>query len=150
MDYVTYYGAMENVEHVIYNNFQMESPDKNKKSQYAQFTLKSDSYVKVMSTYEYTNGTTWVTKEVKVFSNVGMSAKKMEIVWEGDNGYSTAFLPAGTYYIEISLRNDVSFGMVDLTADIRTSVAAIPCSQLLKLSSTATSFSVKQNGIYTI
>ncbi|MDE6313479.1 MAG: hypothetical protein K2M46_07665 [Lachnospiraceae bacterium] len=141
VDYVTNYSAMENAEHMIRSNFQIESSDNNKKSQYAQFTLKSDSYVKVMSTYEYTKGSTYVTKEVKVFSNVGMSAKKMEIVWnwwddKDSYAYATAFLPAGTYYMEISVR-DASTSGVGLTANIRTSVAAIPCSQLLKLSSTA-------------
>lgn len=96
-------------------------------SDYASFTLKKDSIVKIGGKYTAIGTNFHTAPDVTIYSNEARTVKKLEV-----NFYSskTVYLPAGTYYIEAKDRRLLNPGV-----KIDISICALPVTKALSASS---------------
>ena len=97
-------------------------------SDYASFTLEEDSIIKMG--VKYTAIGTWTTTSPDVFlySNEAMTVKKLELSFYNSGDSETAYLPAGTYYIEATDKRVMNPGV-----KIDVSICALPVTKVLSV-----------------
>lgn len=92
-------------------------------SDYAFFTLKKDSIVKIGGKYTAIGNNSSTSPDVIIYSNEARTVKKLEVSFY----YSkTVYLPAGTYYIEAKDKRLLNPGV-----KIDVSVCALPANKAL-------------------
>ncbi|MDE7424455.1 MAG: ATP-binding protein [Lachnospiraceae bacterium] len=97
-------------------------------SDYASFTLEEDSIIKMG--VKYTAIGTWTTTSPDVFlySNEAMTVKKLELSFYNSGNSKTAYLPAGTYYIEATDKR-----VMNPEVKIDVSICALPVTKALSV-----------------
>lgn len=109
-------------------------------SAYASFTLEKDSIVKMSVKYTDTADLAYTSPDVFVYSNSAMTSKKMEFGQYDDGETRTAYLPAGTYYIQAI---DEKLMGWDHGVKVDTSICAMPVEKALSASTKVNSTKTK-------
>lgn len=100
-------------------------------SAYASFTLEKDSIVKMSVKYTETAVLAYTSPDVFVYRNSSMTSKKLEFGQYDAGETKTAYLPAGTYYIEAT--DEKLMGWAH-GVKVDTSICAMPVKKALSAS----------------
>lgn len=101
--------------------------DREKKvSKYASFTLEEDSIIKIGVIYTAIG--TWMSTspDVFIYSNEAMTVKKLDFGFYSSGDTKTAYLPAGTYYMETTDSRVMNYGV-----KLEVSICALPVTKAL-------------------
>lgn len=113
---------------VISWSCKLEFPEDREKevSKYASFTLEEDSFIRIG--VKYTAIGTWMSTspDIFIYSNEARTVKKLDFGFYNSGDTETAYLPAGTYYIEATDKRVMNPGV-----KIDVSICVLPVTKAL-------------------